>query len=126
MEMPNIRIRRTTGRPRTLGTAYFNQHMIRMTDYQGIDKYDVYETLSHELAHLRTGRHGGVVVGSRPEGAHGATWKGIFANVVNEGYRQRISSSIVRHYHGSVSDILRGRPRRNPINIDRCDCCGDY
>jgi hypothetical protein len=38
MEIPNIRIRRVTGHPRTLGIAHFNQHMIRMTDYQGIDK----------------------------------------------------------------------------------------
>ena len=125
MKIPNIRIRRVTGHPRTLGMAHFNQHMIRMTDYQGIDKYDVYETLSHEMAHLRTGRHGGEVVGSRPEGAHGPTWKDIFSNVLHQGYRQRIPSSILRSHHGVASDLMRGGPRRNPIHFGWCGCCGD-
>jgi predicted SprT family Zn-dependent metalloprotease len=120
MKMPNIRIRRASLGARTLGKAYFNQHMIRMTDYPGIDKYDVYETLSHELSHLRTGRHGGTLVGSRREGAHGQTWRDIFSNVVFEGYRRRIP--ILRATHGQVSDVMRGRVSRNPIS-GYCGCC---
>jgi len=112
MPIPNIYARNRSAKPRKLGHAEFARHMIMIVNYPGVDRIDVLETLSHELAHLRTGRE------TRPY--HGRPWKENFQKVAYQGYGVRFE--VPNRFHGEMSRVMRGGRRSVAEGMP---CCAD-
>lgn len=128
MRMPDISIRRMNvmGRSATLGQARFRDprrfnYMIRFTDFPTADRFDVFEVLAHEVAHLRAG----------PNARHNDKWKRTFELVGKQGYRVSHFtpySTHEGHRADSLSAVLRGKPKRwsqanEPQQHFHCSTC---
>lgn len=77
---PELKVRRSRGRPNRLGFAVPGEWRLSVTDYPGIRPGDAQETLLHELVHLHVGRQAG------GHAWHGRVFKRTLARAMREGY----------------------------------------
>jgi hypothetical protein len=77
---PELKVRRSRGRPNRLGFAVPAEWRLSVTDYPGIRPGDAQETLLHELVHLHVGRQHGA------HAWHGRTFKRTLARAMAEAY----------------------------------------
>ena len=103
--LPSIYVRRNVTLRRRHGSAVYSKNHIRLTDAPQLDRFDVVETLSHELGHLNAYR-------LYKETGHGKPWKSSYQHIVEHGYGVRIR--VERATHGELSKILRGGRGRGP------------
>jgi hypothetical protein len=99
---PTLHVRRASSYPSVLGRAWWHQNRIQLTDYPGITREDVLETLCHELVHIheRTDEDGR---------AHGYAFRAKMAEAFEEAYGVRPRGGQRRTaYHGRYAAALRG------------------
>lgn len=101
--MPSIYVRRNTTLRQRMGAAVFARNHIRLTDAPEIDRFDVVDTLSHELAHLNAFR-------LYQEKGHGRPWQASLEHIAFYGYNVRIR--VTTRYSDELATILRGGPPR--------------
>ena len=77
---PELKVRRSRGRPNRVGFAIPDEWRLSVTDYPGIRPGDAKETLLHELVHLHVGRQAGA------HAWHGRTFKRTLARAMAEAY----------------------------------------
>lgn len=77
---PELKVRRSRGRPNRLGFAVPDEWRLSVTAYPGIRPGDAQETLLHELVHLHVGRQAGA------HAWHGRTFKRTLARAMGEAY----------------------------------------
>ncbi len=99
--MPSIYVRRNTTLRRRMGAAVFAKNHIRLTDAPEIDRFDVVDTLSHELGHLNAFR-------LYQEKGHGRPWQASLEHIAWYGYNVRIK--VTTRYSDELAKILRGGP----------------
>jgi len=110
--LPSIYVRRNVTLRRRHGSAVYSKNHIRLTDAPQLDRFDVVETLSHELGHLNAYR-------LYKETGHGKPWKSSYQHIVEHGYGVHIR--VERATHGELSKILRGGRGRGPAR--ECSGC---
>lgn len=99
---PELKVRRSSGRPNRLGFAVPGEWRLSVTAYPGIRPGDALETLLHELVHLHVGRQ------REAHAWHGRVFKQTLSRAMREAYGirgLRPSSTL----HGAYAEELERR-----------------
>ncbi|HET7416473.1 MAG TPA: SprT-like domain-containing protein [Solirubrobacterales bacterium] len=100
---PQLKVRRARRRPNRVGFAVPAEHRLSVTDYPGIRRGDVLETLLHELVHLHVGRAAEV------HAWHGPTFKRTLAQAMREAYGVEIPTPRST-LHGAYAAAIEASP----------------
>ncbi len=104
---PELKVRRSRGRPNRLGFAVPSEFRLSVTAYPGIRPGDVLETLLHELTHLHVGR------AAEAHAWHGRTFKTALASAMAEAYGVvTLQPSSTRHGAYAEAIELKASTRR--------------
>jgi len=106
---PQLKVRRARKRPNRLGFAVPSQFRLSVTDYPGIRRGDVLETLLHELVHLHVGR------AAEAHAWHGPTFKRTLAQAMREAYGVAIPMPRAT-IHGPYAEAIEASPYRDREN----------
>jgi len=101
--MPSIYVRRNTKLRQRYGSAILTRNHIRLTDAPEIDRFEVIDTLSHELAHLNVFR-------LYQEKGHGQPWRDALEHIALHGYG--VSIKVKTRYSSELAQALREQRRR--------------
>jgi hypothetical protein len=102
---PELKVRRSRGRPNRLGFAVPSQFRLQVTAYPGIRPGDVLETLLHELVHFHVGR------AEEAHAWHGATFKRTLAKAMRQAYGIEIPIPRATT-HGPYAEAIEGAATR--------------
>lgn len=103
---PELKVRRSSGRPNRLGFAVPAEYRLSVTAHPGIRPGDVLETLLHELTHLHVGR------AAEAHAWHGPTFRRTLARAMREAYGVAVRGARGTR-HGAYAEAIERALRRS-------------